>query len=130
MAKAKDNNIRIDVTEATANETRTVSITIQVSAQEFLLADLLKQRGAIGSIEGPLKQAVKETVQTYLDGAEELVAGLAVSQRKVSNGTKAKAKSSSERNQSEMVNGSAIGTNGMFNRAENEAEISTQMVTE
>lgn len=81
MPRAKD-TLRVEINETTADETRTISITITAPAQDFLLADLLRQRGALGALDAPLKQTVKETIQGYLDSAEELIAGVAAGQRK------------------------------------------------
>ncbi len=89
MPRAKE-TMRIEIEESTSEETRTITLTIAAPAQEFLLADLLKQRGAMPGIETALKAAARETVQGYLENAEELIAGIKDGQRKGSNGAKPK----------------------------------------
>lgn len=81
MPRAKD-TLRVEINEATADETRTITITITTPAQDFLLADLLRQRGALGALDAPLKQTVKEAIQGYLERAEDLIAGVAAGQKK------------------------------------------------
>lgn len=80
MAKAKE-NLKIEVHEATAGEVRTITVTIEALAKDFLLPDLLSQRGAVGPFEVTLKQAVREATERYLAGTEDLIAGLAASQK-------------------------------------------------
>lgn len=75
MPRPKD-GLKVEVSEATADETRTITITIQTVAQDFLLADLLRQRGAVGGVEALLKPAAKEAIQKYLDSVEDLIAGV------------------------------------------------------
>lgn len=93
MPRAKE-TLRVDVSENTTSETRTITVTITAMAQDFLLSDLLRQRGAVGSIDAPLKQAAREAVQRYLDATEEAVAGIAVNQRKPNCSAKPKARES------------------------------------
>lgn len=111
MPKAKD-SLKIEVSETTSRETRNIVVTIQAPAQEFLLADLLRQRGAVGSVEMPLKQAVREALQSYLEGTEELIAGLAAGQKRSGNGVKPKGKTVAEGNGVEVVNGTGNGADG------------------
>lgn len=75
MARAKD-NLKIEVEQSTTDEVRTVMVTITGKAADFLLPDLLSQRGAIEPYEGALKRAVKEATEGYLGGAEDLIAGI------------------------------------------------------
>lgn len=80
MAKAKE-NLKIEVAQSTADELRSITVTIAGPEKEFLLPDLLSQRGAIQSVEEALRHAVREAIERYLRGAEELVAGIAASQK-------------------------------------------------
>ena len=104
MPRAKD-NLKIEVSETTNRELRSITVTIQAPAQEFLLADLLRQRGAVGHVEAPLKAAVREALQSYLDGTEDLIAGLATGQKRNGNGAKPKGKVTPEGNGDEGMNG-------------------------
>ena len=72
MAK---NNLQVEVNEATANETRTITITITGAAEDFLLADLLAQRKAIPAGAAALRNAVLEGAKNWLESAEQVVAG-------------------------------------------------------
>ena len=69
-------NLKVEVSEATAEDVRLINVAISASAAEFLLADLLRQRGAVGGVEALLKPAVKEALQKYLEGVEDLIAGV------------------------------------------------------
>ena len=109
MPKAKNDTMKIDVVETTVNETRTIAVTMTTQASDFLLADLLRQRGAVGTMDASLKQAMRETVQGYLDGAEELIAGVVTTQKKAGNGTKAKGKGMPEGNEVGAMNGNGNG---------------------
>jgi hypothetical protein len=80
MAKAKE-NLKIEVHEVTAGEVRTITVIIEAPAKDFLLPDLLSQRGAVSPFEVTLKQAVREATERYLAGTEDLIAGLAASQK-------------------------------------------------
>jgi hypothetical protein len=73
---AKTERIKVDVTDSTDGETRTFKIVLMVPSSDFQLADLLRQRGVISSINGELKQAVKVATQNYLAGAEERISTL------------------------------------------------------
>lgn len=52
------------------------SITLTAPSSDFLLTDLLKQRGVIEALDAELKQAVKGATESYLSAAESLIAGL------------------------------------------------------
>jgi hypothetical protein len=80
MPRAKE-SLRIEVTASTAGEMRNIQIALNVPAQEFLLSDLLSQRGALTSIEVMLKQAVKSATEEYLTRTEELIAGIVDGQK-------------------------------------------------
>jgi hypothetical protein len=108
MPKAKD-SLKIEVNETTTRELRSITVTIQAPAQEFLLADLLKQRGAVGSVDIPLKHAVKDAVQSYLETTEDLIAGLAAGQKKGGNGAKPKGKTVLEENGADTLNRNGAG---------------------
>jgi hypothetical protein len=80
MAKAKE-NLRIEVIQSTADDLRSITVTIAAPAKDFLLPDLLSQRGAVSPFEATLKQAVREATERYLAGTEDLIAGLAATQK-------------------------------------------------
>jgi hypothetical protein len=80
MAKAKE-NLKIEVTQSTADDLRIITVTIAGPDKEFLLPDLLSQRGAIQAYDETLRQAVREATEGYLRGAEELIAGIAAGQK-------------------------------------------------
>jgi hypothetical protein len=96
MPRTKD-ALRIEVSENAAEDMRVITVTIVASAQRFALTDLLRKRGAIGGIDSPLKQAVRDTIQRYLIGTEKLIAGLTAGQKKLENGAKPKAKTELEK---------------------------------
>ena len=73
---AKTERIRVEVTDSIEGETRTFKIVVMAPNSDFQLADLLRQRGVISSINGELKQAVKVATQNYLAGAEERISTL------------------------------------------------------
>ena len=75
MPRAKE-SLKIEVTQSTAGEMRNIQITLTAPAQEFLLSDLLSQRGALTPFETILKQAMKNATDDYLARTEELIAGL------------------------------------------------------
>jgi hypothetical protein len=72
----KTERIKAEVTESTDGETRTFKIILTTPNSDFQLADLLRQRGVIPSINGELKQAVKVATQNYLAGAEDRISTL------------------------------------------------------
>jgi hypothetical protein len=72
----KVERIKVEITDSTEGETRTIKINLRAPNSDFQLADLLRQRGVIAPIDGELKQAVKEATQNYLSGAEALVSTL------------------------------------------------------
>lgn len=74
---AKPERIKVEVTDSTAGETRTFKIVLMAPNSAFQLADLLRQRGVISSINSELKQAVKVATQNYLSGADALISTLA-----------------------------------------------------
>src|SRR5215475_5114855 len=75
-------NLHVDVNEETGEDIRTITITIETSAETFLFADLLAQRKAIPSCSVHLKTAVTEAIKGYLDSAEEVVSGVKSDQKK------------------------------------------------
>jgi hypothetical protein len=75
-------NLQVEVTEATADQTRMINIVITGTAEDFLLADLLTKRKAIHPITIALKQAAQEAVKAYLESAEEVVSGVKAEQKK------------------------------------------------
>jgi hypothetical protein len=78
MAK---NNLQAEVNEATANDRRTITITITGPAEDFLLADLLAQRKAIPSGAAALKSAALEGAKSWLESAEQVIAGTRTEQK-------------------------------------------------
>lgn len=75
MPRAKD-SFKASVSEATSADVRTITVTINMPAKDFSFADSLRERGVVGGVEALLKQASKDAVQKYLDGVEDLIAGL------------------------------------------------------
>lgn len=127
MPRAKDNSIRIDVSEAMTNDTRTITVTINAPAKGFQLPDLFVERGAYDPIETGLKPVIRDAVQNYIEGAEGLVATIAASQRKGANGAKAKGREVVEGSLTGAVNGS---TNGLHDAAGSQSETMTQNVAQ
>lgn len=74
---AKSERFRVAVKESTDGDLRTFSITLVARASDFLLTDLLKQRGVIDPLDAELKQAVKAAIERYLTVSENLVSALA-----------------------------------------------------
>jgi hypothetical protein len=74
---AKQERIKVEVTDSSEGETRTFKIILTAPHSDFQLADLLRQRGVISPINGELKQAVKVATLNYLSGAEGLISTLA-----------------------------------------------------
>ena len=74
---SKSERVKVEVKESTAGEVRTFNITLTAPASDFLLTDLLKQRGVIEALDAELKQAVKRATENYLSAAESLIARLA-----------------------------------------------------
>lgn len=73
---AKPERIKVEVTDSNEGQMRTFKIILTTPNTDFQLADLLRQRGVIPSINGELKQAVKVATQNYLAGAEERISSL------------------------------------------------------
>jgi hypothetical protein len=80
MARSKE-SLKIDIDQSTSEETRTILVTITAPAEDFLLPDLLSQRGAVDPYDGTLKQAIREATEGYLGGADELIAGIATAKQ-------------------------------------------------
>ena len=76
MAKSKE-NLKIEISESTNDRQRVITVTLSAPVQDFLLPDLLAERKAIRPLAETLKHSIKQAMETYLGGAEELVAGLA-----------------------------------------------------
>lgn len=93
---AKPERIKVEVTDSTEGEMRTLRIVLMAPNSDFQLADLLRQRGVIPSINGELKQAVKVAIQNYLASVEERISTLT----KVSTATP---KAGNDRDQKERV---------------------------
>lgn len=80
MPRAKE-NLKIEVTQSTDGDVRTIAVTITAPAKDFLLPDLLSDRGAVRPYEATLKEAVKAATEGYLAGTEELIATLVADQK-------------------------------------------------
>jgi hypothetical protein len=74
---SKSERVKVEVKESTSGEVRTFNITLTAPASDFLLTDLLKQRGVIDALDVELKQAAKAATESYLKAAENLIARLA-----------------------------------------------------
>ena len=85
MPRAKE-SLKIEVEQATADDVRTVTVTITAPAKDFLLPDLLSQRGAVRPFEAILKESVRGTTEAYLSNAEDLIAGIAAGQKQEQKG--------------------------------------------
>ncbi|MCU1264935.1 MAG: hypothetical protein JWM21_1253 [Acidobacteria bacterium] len=109
----KSERVKVEVKESTSGEVRTFSITLTLPACDFLLTDLLKQRGVIEALATELKQAVKRATENYLSNAETLIAGLAtepkLTQKSRSNG-KGKGRNSQDERASSLPPSEQQGT--------------------
>jgi hypothetical protein len=81
MPRVKDGT-KVEIEETITNESRVITVTITAPTKEFLLADILRQRGAITPLETSLRQAVRDSIQGYFEKAEGLISGLTEGQRK------------------------------------------------
>lgn len=116
---AKTERIKVEVTDSTEGDTRTFKVVLLVPNSDFQLADLLRQRGVISSINGELKQAVKVATQNYLASAEERISTLtkvSSATPKVGNNRKRKDRnatrvSPTSANASELQQASMAGSN-------------------
>ena len=73
----KSERVKVEVKDSTEGDVRTFNIRLTAPASDFLLTDLLKQRGVIDALDAGLKQAVKSATESYLNAAESLIAKLA-----------------------------------------------------
>ena len=85
MPRAKE-SLKIEVAQSTEADARTVTITLTAAAKDFMLPDLLSQRGVIEAFDLTLKRTVRETTEKYLAGTEDLIAGLAADQKQEQTG--------------------------------------------
>ncbi len=81
---AKAERIKVEVSDSSEGQTRTFIITLTASNSDFELTDLLRQRGVISPVNSDLKHAVRLAIETYLLGAEALIATLTQSPSAVS----------------------------------------------
>ncbi len=72
----KSERLKLEIEESITTEARIFSITLKATAKDFLLTDLLRQRGVVDALHADLKQPVKGATARYLNAAETLVAGL------------------------------------------------------
>lgn len=79
----KSERVKVEVKDSTEGDVRTFNITLTAPASDFLLTDLLKQRGVIDALDAELKQAVKGATESYLNAAESLIAKLATEPKQV-----------------------------------------------
>jgi hypothetical protein len=88
----KSERVKVEVRDSTEGDVRTFNITLTAPASDFLLTDLLKQRGVIEALDADLKQAVKGATESYVSAAESLIAKLAKEPKQArksrTNGTK------------------------------------------
>ena len=80
----KSERLKVEVKDSTEGDVRTFNITLTAPASDFLLTDLLKQRGVIDALDAELKQAVKGATESYLNAAESLIAKLATESKQAS----------------------------------------------
>lgn len=73
----KSERAKVEVKESSNNDARTFNITLTAPVSDFLLTDLLRQRGVINGLDVELKQALKHATENYLRSAETLISGLA-----------------------------------------------------
>jgi hypothetical protein len=77
----KPERVIVEVKSSTADEVRTFTITVTAPNADFLLMDLLRDRGVIASPDSDLKQGVKAAIETYLSNAEGLISALGKNQK-------------------------------------------------
>jgi len=75
---SKSERVKVEVKESTTGAVRTFNITLTAPASDFVLTDLLKQRGVVEALDAELKQAIKAATENYLSAAESLIARLAI----------------------------------------------------
>jgi len=73
----KTERAKVEIKESSTPDVRTFIITLTAPASDFLLTDLLRQRGVIDALDAELKQAVKVATEGYLKAADMLISGLA-----------------------------------------------------
>jgi hypothetical protein len=69
------NNLQVEVIEEKENGKRKIEITILAPEEDFLLGDLLAQRKAIPPCAAALKDAAIGGIKSWLESAEQVVAG-------------------------------------------------------
>jgi hypothetical protein len=72
----KTERLKVEIKESSTLDVRTFNITLTAPESDFLLTDLLRQRGVIDAVDVELKQAVKGATDRYLKAAETLISGL------------------------------------------------------
>lgn len=75
--RSKSDRLKVEIKDSTEGDARTFIITLTALARDFHLTDLFEQRRVIEPLHRQLKQAVKDSIETYLSGAESLVSALA-----------------------------------------------------
>lgn len=73
----KSERLKVEISEASTQDIRTFSITLNAPLSDFQVTDILRQRGVINGLDSQLKQAIKDSVDAYIKSGEELIAGLA-----------------------------------------------------
>jgi hypothetical protein len=77
----KPERVTVEVATSIANEMRTFTINVTAPNADFLLADLLRERGVIASPDSDLKHGVKAAIETYLSNTETLISALGKNQK-------------------------------------------------
>ena len=75
------NNLKVEVNEVKESGGRKIVITILAPEEDFLLGDLLAQRKAIPPCAGALKSAALEGAKSWLESAEQVIAGTRTEQK-------------------------------------------------
>ncbi|MGI9067631.1 MAG: hypothetical protein ACR2HX_14690 [Pyrinomonadaceae bacterium] len=75
--RGKSDRFKVEIKDSKQGDARTFIITLTAPAKDFRLTDLFEQRRVIEPLNRRLKQAIKDSLETYLSGAESLVSALA-----------------------------------------------------
>jgi len=75
--RSKSDRLKVEIKDSKQGDARTFIITLTAPARDFHLTNLLEQNRVIEPLDRRLKQAIKDSIETYLSGAESLVSALA-----------------------------------------------------
>src|SRR5512138_351482 len=75
--RSKYDHIKVEVENSSESGVRTYRITLKAPEKHFELTDQLTQRKVIDSIDGRLRQALRDATKSYLNSAESLLSALA-----------------------------------------------------